>query len=185
VGLRTQQIVDLETNINSVQDPFGGSWFMESLTDDVEARILAMIDDIESKGDPAELVNSGYFKQFFHGTMGRYHHQVHDGEVRKVGMNVHQIAPKDDTMLRDISEAKIPPLFDRIDRIEAYRADRDQARLLDSLRRLHDVVQTDENMMEAVLECTEAGATMGEIAGVMRQAWGEQYDPYGYLQSPI
>lgn len=185
VGLRTQQIVDIETNINSVQDPFGGSWFMESLTDQVEAKILAMVHDIEAKGDPAELVNSGYFKQFFHGTMRRYHHQVHDREVLKVGMNVHQMPMEEDTLLRDISERKIEPLFDRIEDIKRYRAGRDQARLLAALRKLHDVVQSEVNMMEAVLECTAAGATMGEIAGVMRQAWGTPYDPYGYLESPL
>tara|TARA_R110002096_G_scaffold265628_1_gene459157 strand:- start:987 stop:2612 length:1626 start_codon:yes stop_codon:yes gene_type:complete len=185
VGLRTQQIVDLETNINSVQDPFGGSWFMESLTDEVEAKILDMVRDIEAKGDPAELVNSGYFKQFFHGTMGRYHHQVHDGEVVKVGMNVHQMPPEEDRMLRDISEEKIEPMFDRIEEIKRFRDERDQAKLLDTFAKLYDVVQSDENMLEAVIECTGAGATMGEIAGILRQAWGTPYDPYGYLTSPL
>jgi methylmalonyl-CoA mutase N-terminal domain/subunit len=185
VGLRTQQVVDLETNINSVQDPFGGSWFMESLTDEVEAKVLAMVNDIESRGDPAELVSSGYFKQFFHGTMGRYHHQVHDGEVVKVGMNVHQMPPEKDTLLRDISEEKIEPLFDRMADMKAYRDGRDQQRLLDTLGRLHDVVQTEENMLPAVLECTKAGATMGEVAGILRQAWGTPYDPYGHLESPL
>ncbi|MCP4087706.1 MAG: hypothetical protein GY745_22065 [Actinomycetia bacterium] len=185
VGLRTQQVVDLETNTNSVQDPFGGSWFMESLTDDVEVRILAMVEDIESRGDPAELVSSGYFKQFFHGTMGRYHQQVHEGDVVKVGMNVHQMPTEDDTLLRDISEEKIEPLFGRIEKLGAYREGRDQQRLLESFQRLCDVVQSDENMLPAVLECTEAGATMGEIAGIMREAWGTPYDPYGYLDSPL
>ncbi|MDG2111937.1 MAG: methylmalonyl-CoA mutase family protein [Actinomycetota bacterium] len=185
VGLRTQQVIDVESNINSVQDPFGGSWFMESLTDDVEEKILVMVDDIESRGDPAELVSSGFFRQFFHGTMGRYHHQVHDGEVLKVGMNVHQMAPEEDTLLRDISEEKIEPLFDRIEDLKKWRAGRDHEALQTAFQRLHDVVQTDENMMSAVLECTVAGATMGEIAGIMRQAWGVPYDPYGYLESPL
>lgn len=185
VGLRTQQVIDLETNINSVQDPFGGSWFMESLTDQVEAKILAMVKDIESRGDPAELVSSGFFKQFFHGTMGRYHDQVQDGEVVKVGMNVHHMPPEQDTLLRDISEEKIPPLFGRIEDLKRYRAARDQAALRDALTRVHAVVQSGENMMEAVLGATRAGATMGEVAGVMRQAWGTPYDPYGYLSSPL
>jgi len=185
VGLRTQQVVDLETNINSVQDPFGGSWFMESLTDEVEAKILDMVNDIESKGDPAELVNSGYFKQFFHGTMGRYHHQVHDGEVVKVGMNVHEMPAEEDTLLRDISEEKITPLFDRVEQIKRFREGRDHPRLLDALDELYGVVQSDENMLEAVIACNEAGATMGEIAGILRQAWGTPYDPYGHLESPL
>ena len=185
VGLRTQQIVDLETNINSVQDPFGGSWFMESLTDEVEGKILDMVRDIESKGDPAELVNSGFFKQFFHGTMGRYHNQIHNGEVIKVGMNVHQMPAEEDHLLRDISEEKITPLFDRAKEIQEFREARDQPRLLETLRKLHEVIQTDENILETVIECNEAGATMGEIVGIMRQAWGTPYDPYGHLESPL
>lgn len=185
VGLRTQQVVDLETNINSVQDPFGGSWFMESLTDEVEAKILEMVHDIESKGEPAELVDSGFFKQFFHGTMGRYHHQVHDGEVRKVGMNVHQMPAEDDTLLRDISEEKIEPLFDHVEAIKRFRETRDQSQLLAAFERLYDVVQSGQNMLEAVIACNEAGGTMGEIAGILRQAWGTPYDPYGYLSSPL
>jgi methylmalonyl-CoA mutase N-terminal domain/subunit len=183
VGLRTQQIVDLESNITSVQDPFGGSWFMESLTDEVEAKVLEMVNDIESRGDPAELVDSGYFKQFFHATMGRYHHQVNEGEVQKVGTNVHQLPPEDDTLLRDISEAKIAPMFERIDQIKRFRESRDQVRLRESLHRLHDVTQGDENLLDAVIECTAAGATMGEIAGIMREAAGVPYDPYGFLDS--
>ena len=185
VGLRTQQVIDLETNINSVQDPFGGSWFMESLTDEVEAKILDMVNDIESKGDPAELVNSGYFKQFFHGTMGRYHHQVHDGEVIKVGMNVHQIPAEEDQLLRDISEEKIEPMFGRIEDIKRFRKNRDQTRLLLAFEELHAVVRSDENMVAAVIACTQADATMGEIAGILRQAWDTPYDPYGYLESPL
>lgn len=185
VGLRTQQVIDLETNINSVQDPFGGSWFMESLTDEVEAKIVAMVDDIESRGDPAELVESGFFKQFFRHTMGRYHHQVHDGDVVKVGSNIHQMPPEEDTLLRDISEEKIEPLFDRVEQMGVYRAGRDQDRLRATLQQLHDVVRTEENMVPTVLDCTRAGATMGEVAGIMRQAWGIPYDPYGYLQSPL
>ncbi len=68
-----------------------------------EDQILDMVRDIEAKGDPAELVNSGYFKQFFHGTMGRYHHQVQDGDVVKVGMNVHQMPPEQNTVCSAIS----------------------------------------------------------------------------------
>ncbi len=185
VGLRTQQVIDLETNINSVQDPFGGSWFMENLTDEVESKILDMINDIESKGDPAELVNSGYFKQFFHGTMGRYHHQIHDGEVVKVGMNVHQMPAEEDQLLRDISEEKIVPLFDRVEEIKQWRETRDQTQLLDSFQKLHEVMQTEENILETVIACNEAGATMGEVVGTMRHAWGTPYDPYGYLESPL
>ncbi|MBQ62511.1 MAG: hypothetical protein CMQ19_10605 [Gammaproteobacteria bacterium] len=185
VGLRTQQIVDLEANITRVQDPFGGSWFMESLTDQVEEKVLAMIADIESRGDPADLVTGGYFKQFFEGAMSRYHQNVSSGEVTKVGLNVLQVPEDEDKLLRDVSEAKFEPLMERAEQLRIFKASRDQSAVRESLMAVFKVTSTDENIMEAVIGAVETGATMGEIIGVMREASGTPYDPYGHLTSPI
>lgn len=186
VGLRTQQIVDLETNITKVQDPFGGSWFMESLTDQVEEKILALVKDIESQGDPAELVTNGYFKQFFNNTMSRHHQQMSDGEIIKVGLNAHKLPEEEDTLLKDVSEVKIEPYRQRSTDIEAFKASRDQTDIVNKLMAVYKVVQSPtENMMESVISAVKAGATMGEVIGVMRQASGESYDPYGHLTSPL
>jgi methylmalonyl-CoA mutase N-terminal domain/subunit len=186
VGLRTQQIVDLETNITKVQDPFGGSWFMESLTDQVEEKVLAMISDIESRGDPAELVTSGYFKQFFDGAMSRYHENVSSGETTKVGLNALKIPQEEDTLLRDVSEVKFEPLRERAEQIKSFKASRDQTIIRNSLLSVYQVTQSaDENIMTAVITAVEAGATMGEIIGVMRESYGTPHDPYGHLTSPI
>jgi methylmalonyl-CoA mutase N-terminal domain/subunit len=185
VGLRTQQIVDLEANITRVQDPFGGSWFMESLTDQVEEKVLAMITDIESRGDPADLVTGGYFKQFFQGAMSRYHQNVSSGEVTKVGLNVLQVPEDEDTLLRDVSEAKFEPLLERAEQLGVFKASRDQSAVRESLLAVFKVTSSDENIMEAVISAVETGATMGEIVGVMREASGTPYDPYGHLTSPI
>jgi methylmalonyl-CoA mutase N-terminal domain/subunit len=86
------------------------------------------------------------------------------------GIPLGQMATEEDTLLRGISEEKIEPLFDRVKSMQAYRDKRDRQPLLDSFKRLHDVVQPDENMLDAVLECTQIGATMGEVAGILRQA---------------
>ena len=185
VGLRTQQIVDLEANITRVQDPFGGSWFMESLTDQVEEKVLAMITDIESRGDPADLVTGGYFKQFFQGAMSRYHQNVSSGEVTKVGLNVLQVPEDEDTLLRDVSEAKFEPLLERAEQLGVFKASRDQSAVRENLLAVFKVTSSDENIMEAVISAVETGATMGEIVGVMREASGTPYDPYGHLTSPI
>ena len=186
VGLRTQQIVDLETNITKVQDPFGGSWFMESLTDEVEEKILKLIAKIESDGEPAELVTSGYFKQFFDSTMSRHHQQLSAGEITKVGLNAYKMPEAEDTLLRDVSEVKIEPYRQRAEQIQAFKASRDQASIRESLLQIYQTVQQpDKNIMESVVHAVEIGATMGEVVGVMRQASGEPYDPYGNLPSPI
>ena len=159
---------------------------MESLTDQVEEKVLAMINDIESRGDPADLVTSGYFKQFFQGTMSRYHQQIGSGEITKVGLNALKIPEEEDTLLRDVSETKFEPFSERVEQIGSFKAARDQSRVQNSLLLIYKTVQMpDENIMGPVIAAIEIGATMGEIVGVMREASGSPYDPFGHLPSPI
>ena len=70
VALRTQQILHLESNVAKVVDPLGGSYFIESLTDEMEQRIWKRIREIEAKGDPADLSDKGWFRTFSEETMG-------------------------------------------------------------------------------------------------------------------
>lgn len=185
VGLRTQQIVHLETNIASVTDPLGGSYYLESLTDDIEKKILDMITEIEGSGDPADLVDRGYFKKIFQNAMERYSKQIDSGEVNKVGMNIHGIPDEEDTLLKDIASEKIVPYRNRIEEIREYRKKRDAGLIKDVLQKVLRTAQSTENLMPSVIEAMKAGATMGEIAGMMRMAYDTPYDPRGFLEAPI
>lgn len=186
IGLRTQQIIHLESNVAKVVDPLGGSYYIEALTDDLEKRILEMIDRIESLGDPAELSDKGWFKNLFNEAMERYARELREGELYKVGVNIHQIPPEQDTLLREVTERKIEPCWDRIDKIKEFRAGRDQPGLKQALRNLYAKTKTEgENLMQPIIEATQAGATMGEMAGMMRMAYGWPYDPFALLEPPI
>ena len=186
VGLRTQQVIHLESNIAKVADPLGGSYFVEKLTDDVEKRIWDMVTEIEAMGDPAELSDKGWFKKFFEDAMERYSKQISDGELEKVGVNVHQIPDDEDTLLKDVAEGKIEPCWDRIEKIKDFKRNRDQEQVKNGLRAVYEKAKTDTaNLMYPIIKATESDATMGEITGIMRMAYGFPYDSHGAIEPPI
>lgn len=186
VGLRTQQVIDLETNVTKVVDPLGGSYYLESLTNDMEKRIWDMVMEIEAKGDPAELSDKGWFKQFFDDIMARYAKQIRDGDLPKVGLNCHQIPDEEDTLLKDVAETKIEPCWDRIEKIKDYKKSRDQDKIKKVLKACYQKAKVGNvNLMDQIIRGMEMGATIGEMAGVMRMSYDFPYDPHGLMEPPI
>jgi methylmalonyl-CoA mutase N-terminal domain/subunit len=186
VALRTQQILHLESNVSKVVDPLGGSYFIESLTDDMEQRILKRIREIEALGNPADLSDKGWFRKFFEETMADYSRSVSEGSLPKVGLNIFQIPEEEDTLLKEIVESKIEPWWERIDKVKAYKKARDPDRIRDVLSAVLEATRDEStNIMGATIEAFEAGATMGEIGGAMRLAYQCPYDPHGLIESPI
>jgi methylmalonyl-CoA mutase, N-terminal domain len=172
VGLRTQQILDLESGVGKVLDPLGGSYFVETLTDEVERRIRGRIDEIEGRGDPEELSASGFFRQIFHQAMEDAQLSVETGALPVVGVNVHKLAEKDDTLLRDVATAKIKNWGDHTKTIERFKRERNPAILREGLGAVLAAVNRAENIIPAVISALDASATVGEIATTMRSALG-------------
>jgi methylmalonyl-CoA mutase N-terminal domain/subunit len=186
VGLRTQQVIQLESGVTRVADPLGGSYYVESLTDEMERRIWEMVLRIEAKGEPAELCDTGWFRRLFQDAMERHARELGDGTLRKVGVNAHLIPEEEDVLLREVAEDKIEPCRERIGWIREYREQRDAAKVTKSLEALHACAEDRKaNSMTAIVGATEAGATMGEMAGVLRMAYGVPADPFGMLGDPI
>jgi methylmalonyl-CoA mutase N-terminal domain/subunit len=186
VGLRTQQIVHLEANVTQAADPLGGSYLVESLTNELEQRIWAMVQDVEAKGDPAELANSGYFRSLFHDGMEREARAVAEGSLPKVGVNCFEIPEEEDTLLREVAEQKIEPYRQRIEAIRTYKQERDAARLRDALSRLREDAEDERAPLTPPIQSAlESGATLGEITGVLRLAYGRPADPLGLQRPPI
>ena len=186
VALRTQQVIDLETGIGKVHDPFGGSYMVEKLTDQVEEKIMTRIRQIEGMGDPADLSTSGWFKKYFENSMDRYHQDMETMSRVKIGANVLQMPPHDDTMLRDVSYEKIQPYTWQIEQIREYKRLREPGLIKDVLIELRQTARdTKDNLMPCILKAFEAGATCGEIIGMLRMAYGRPYDPYGMVTPPF
>jgi methylmalonyl-CoA mutase N-terminal domain/subunit len=186
VGLRTQQVIQLESGVTRVADPLGGSYYVESLTDEMETRIRERVAHIEALGDSADLCASGWFRGIFQDAMERHAREIDEGTRPVVGLNTHAIPEHEDVLLREVSEQKIEPLRQRIEWVREHRARRDGASVDASLRALHDrALDRDANVMPDIVEATAAGATLGEMAGVLRMAYGQPADPFGCLSDPI
>ena len=185
IALRTQQTIRLETNVTEVADPLGGSYYVEALTDEIERRITELVARIETKGDPAALCDGGWFRTLFQNAMERYARQVRDGRLRKVGVNVHRMAEEDDTLLRGVAERKFEPCRERVEELGAMRRARDAARVRAALVEVRRVAAAKTgSLMAPLVAAFAAGATMGEITGVMRMGYGVPYDPLGHLEAP-
>ena len=186
VGLRTQQIIGLETNVTKVADPLAGSYYVESLTHEMGKRIRNMVTEIEAKGDPVALSEKGWFKRFFDNAMKRYGKDVEEGSLPKVGLNCFQIPEEEDTLLKAVSEGKIEPYRDHIDAVAAYKKDRNQAEIKSVLTScFYKAKNKNENLAYPIMEALTAGATLGEIAGVMRMAYDFPYDPHQMVEPVI
>lgn len=186
VGLRTQQVIQLESGVTQVADPLGGSYYVEALTDDIERRISEKVQEIEALGDPARLAESGYFYGIFQNAMERHARAIADGSLPKVGVNVHQIPEEEDVLLRDVAEQKIEPCRERIEYVAAYRRHRSREAVRESLDALLVRARDrDENLMPGIVAATEAGATMGEMTGVLRMAYDQPPDPFGVVDDPL
>jgi methylmalonyl-CoA mutase N-terminal domain/subunit len=180
VGLRTQQILDLETGVGRVIDPLGGSYFVESLTDQLEQRIRARIEEIEAKADPETLAESGLFREIFHQAMEDAQIGVETGATPVVGVNVHLMAEKDDTLLRDVAASKIRDWRDHTEAIERFKCERNVESSRRGLDKVAAAVRSSENLIPAVVAALDASATVGEISTVMRAALGAGPDIFDH-----
>ena len=185
VGLRTQQIIELETGVTRVADPLGGSYYVESLTDEMERRICARIAEIETMGDPAELSARGWFRTMLENAMVQRVREIEDGTVPRVGVNVFRMSDDEDRLLRDVAETKIEPCWDHAERIREFKRTRNERPVVASLADLRAQAADDRaSLMPPILAALDAGATLGEISGVLRLAYGQAYDPFGTDKPP-
>ncbi|MFB6304694.1 MAG: methylmalonyl-CoA mutase [Haloferacaceae archaeon] len=175
VALRTQQIIAEESGAADTVDPLGGSFFVESLTDEVEARALAYIEEIREKGDGSMRdgvlagIESGYFQREIQEAAYEYQQRVDDGEEVVVGVNRYESEGEEDPDVLRVDDA----VQDRqIDRLEAVKAERDDEAVDAALDAVREATRAGENVMPAVIEAVKAYATMGEIMDVFAAEHG-------------
>jgi methylmalonyl-CoA mutase N-terminal domain/subunit len=186
LAIRTQQIIGLETGCTAVADPLGGSYYVENLTREMEQRIENRFHEIEGLGDAAALSSSGYFRRLLEEAMVTRAAEVQQGTVAKVGVNTCQIPEEQDTMLREVVETKIEPCLDHIERIREFKKTRNRERVCTALARVRATAENRAaSLMAPVLSALEADATLGELSGVMRMAYGMPYDPLSHTPAPF
>jgi len=184
LAIRTQQVIQAETNITAVEDPLGGSYYLESLTDELEHRIDVAVRKIEALGDVGTLVEEGYFRGIFTDAMDRHSSAVQRGDLRIVGVNEHVIPREEDRFLRDIAEARFEPDRAHVERIRAWRPSRPAAPLRAGLDRVREAAANKSaELIGPIVAALDAEATIGEITGCLREGLGLPGDPFDYAAS--
>jgi len=182
VALRTQQILAEESGVADVVDPMGGSYAIETLTDELEAEIMDYIEEIRDLGDGSVRdgvlagIEQGYFHREIQEASYEYQKRVDAGEEVVVGVNAYEIdeEPDPDTLTVD------PETRDRqLDRLEAVKDERDDAAVADALEALGEAVERGDNVMPPIIDAVKAYATMGEIMAVFEDHHGAYQEKVG------
>jgi methylmalonyl-CoA mutase N-terminal domain/subunit len=172
LALRTQQIIANESGLADFVDALGGSYAIESLTDRIEKGARHYIERIDELGGMAEAIEKGYPQREIQNSAYTYQLEIEDKRRVIVGQNafIKDSAP--------VPVMKIDPAIEReqVERLRAMRARREASRHEASLRQVRDAAVGGQNLMPHILEAVKAYATVGEVAQVLREVWGEHQE---------
>jgi methylmalonyl-CoA mutase N-terminal domain/subunit len=176
LALRTQQVLGFETGVARVADPLGGSYYVEALTDAVEARVVAIMDDLERQGGMVHAIEDGYLQRLISEEAFRVQNAVSSGERTIVGVNRFQTdehAPEVEGYELD-DKGRIRQL-ERLARVKRSRSAADVRATLAALATA--AANEDDNLMPHLIDCAKAYCTVGEMVDVLKDLWGEFQQP--------
>ncbi len=169
IALRTQQILQHEAGATETADPLGGAYFLEALTDELEARALELVDRIEEQGGAVAAIEQGFVQAEIEEAAYRFTTQVEKGERVVVGVNLHT-----DSGGEEIEIHRLDPEIERrqLERTARVRAERDAEAAAAALSEVRRVAAGAENLLPPMREALRARCTIGEVCGVLRDEWG-------------
>ncbi len=170
LALRTQQILAYEAGVTETPDPLAGSYYVESLTNELEAAAWAYLDEIEGMGGTLAAIERGFQQREIQEAAYRVQRAVDSGDQVVVGVNKF----RDDEIATPPTQ-KIDPDGERrqIQRVRQVRAERSDAAWTATMDELERIARDEGNLMPAILDAVRAYATVGEISDRLRVAWGE------------
>jgi methylmalonyl-CoA mutase N-terminal domain/subunit len=173
LALRTQQIIAHEAGVTETPDPLAGSWFVETLTDELEAAAGAYLDEIEAVGGAIAAIDRGLQQRAIQDAAYLVQREIEAGDRVVVGVN------------RFLDDEQVAPPLQRIDprmeheqvaRLVRLRAERDPRAWAAALDRLATAAAGTDNLMPPIIDAVKAHATLGEISDRLRVAWGEHHE---------
>jgi methylmalonyl-CoA mutase N-terminal domain/subunit len=174
VALRTQQIIAHESGVADMVDPLGGSYFLESLTDQLAAKAQGYIDKIDELGGALAAIEQGYVQREIQEAAYRYQREIEREERIVVGQNQFTV---DENTRPDILRVDERVANSQKERLSVLRQRRDAADVEQALKTLGQAAKNDDNLMPHILTAVEAYATTGEICHTLRRVWGEYQPP--------
>jgi methylmalonyl-CoA mutase, N-terminal domain len=170
LALRTQQVIGYEIGVTDTVDPLGGSYFIEKLTDQIEAEVLRYIERIDDIGGAVEAIEKGYIQKEIQASAYNYQKEVESQERIVVGVNRFTVSGE-----QPIDLLKMDPATSQrqVERLKEVKLSRNQGKVAETLQELRKAAQSSDNLMPPILEAVKVYATLGEICGVLRDVFGE------------
>jgi methylmalonyl-CoA mutase N-terminal domain/subunit len=170
IALRTQQIIAYESGVAQTIDPLAGSYYLESLTNEMESRVQSYLEKIEALGGMLKAIERGYVQQEIQNAAYEFQQQVDHHQALVVGVNRFQIDEEKPITLQRIDPALEPR---QVERLRALRTRRDKKAWQAALKQVEEAALSSENLMPRIIAAIEAYATVGEISDAMRKVFGE------------
>ncbi len=170
IALRTQQIIAHESGVANTVDPLGGSYCIESLTNEMERGAEEYLCKIDAMGGMLPAIESGYIQREIQQAAYEYQRAIERGDQVVVGVNRYK-----DSASPSLPILRIDPAIERaqVERLRQLRARRDPSRVARALAQVEEAARSEANLMPAILEAVRAYATVGEIADALRRVFGE------------
>jgi methylmalonyl-CoA mutase, N-terminal domain len=181
VALRTQQVIAEETGVADTIDPLGGSWFVEALTDELEAQAEDYFERIEQMSPDGSMlegilrgIEDGWFMSEIADAAFAFQQRVEKGDFKMVGVNAH-VDPEDEELeiLRISHEVEVA----QRQRVEDVRKQRDPHAVEAALEGLRQAAQGEDNLVPVIMDAVRAEATVGEISRALQDVWGTYQEP--------
>jgi methylmalonyl-CoA mutase, N-terminal domain len=175
LSLRTQQIIALETGVTRTVDPLAGSFYVEHLTDEIESRAHDLLDEVAAAGGMVAALDAGLPQRWIADSAYQIERDLAEGRRLKVGVNIHRDeTPTPQLNLFEVDDSAAPRQVERLRESVRRRDGAAHAAAIDCLRR--DTVEG-RNVMPALIDAARGGATVGEMADVFREVFGEFREP--------
>jgi methylmalonyl-CoA mutase N-terminal domain/subunit len=173
LALRTQQVLAYETDVTTTVDPFAGSYVVESLTDEVEAKALELMEQVELRGGAVAAIEQGFQKMEIENTAYAISQEIDSGERIVVGVNKYTVSEED-----HYEPLRVNPAIEaeQCERLSTLRASRDNERVSELLVKITEAARGDANLLYPMKEALMAKATVGEVSDALRTVWGK-YQP--------
>ena len=177
-ALRTQQIIAHESGVANTADPLGGAYVVEYLTDEIERRAKALIDEIDRMGGAVQSIESGWMQSQISEASYQYQKEIESKDRIIVGLNEFKTSGAKGEGDRQITKFKADQTVEgrQQARLAAWRAKRDAGKAAELMAQLEQAARGSENLMPCLVTCVENGLTLGEIGTVLRKTFGE-YEP--------
>jgi methylmalonyl-CoA mutase N-terminal domain/subunit len=175
IALRTQQVIGYETGITEVADPFGGSYYLESLTDELERVATATIEKIDAMGGAVAAIEAGFYQDEIHEAAFRIQKAIERGDRVVVGVNRYQVPEEQRPELQRIGEEEVAK---QIARVRQLRVTRAQPAVDVALATVETTARGTGNLLPPMKEALRARATLGEVSDALRRVFGEYRPTY-------